>query len=397
MSVPDGGNATGEEESGMDDEVSAMEVVADSRPDEARRVLEVVARYVNDGGSLSDVVVVAPDLDAYEAPLADAAARHDLPTATWTQLPLTDTLPYRLLTALCRVLDDDPCTADEFLAPLEYEWAPPDADAGPLDAAATAALRAGILDETDPETDRPVTEWCDRVAGLDAPAVVDAYRSWVGTHRHAGEPSSQQVVETLEPVLDEYEETVLPRRKDRDDPTLTRTARTARAVVRTQDLVVEVAEKYDDRVAAGENRSWTLVDRLAETIGGLRAGRREHANARALDVVDANDTWALSREVVIAVGLRQGGWIESPGGLLPPELRDRLLGGRPDASSLGLRATWSEARVRDHFRDTVAAAMDTIVCTRPRRDEDGTEVPRSPLLATVDTRLVEPPEVFADD
>ena len=379
------------------DEESAMEVVSDSRPDEARRVLEVIARYVNDGGSLSDVVVVAPDLDAYEAPLADAASEYDLPTATWTQLPLTDTLPYRLLTSLCRVLDDESCTADEFLAPLEYEWSPPDDDTEPLDAAATAALRAGVLEETEPETERPVTEWCDHVAGSDTPAVVDAYLDWIGTHRHAGEPSRLQVVGTLQPVLDEYEEMILPRRKDRDDSTLTRTARTARAVVRMQDLVVEVAEKYDDRIDAGEAASWTLVDRLAETIGGLRAGRREHANARALDVVDANDTWAMSREVVIAVGLRQGGWIESPGGLLPSELRDRLLGDGPEASSLGLRATWSEARVHDHFRDTVAAATDTIVYTRPRRDEDGTEVPRSPLLTTVDTQRVDPSEVFADD
>lgn len=371
--------------------------MANSRAEEARRVLAVVAHYVNAGNSLSNVAVVVPDIEAYEAPLTDAAATHELPTATWTQLPLTDTLPYRLIAALCRVLDDNPCTAEEFLLPLEYQWSAPSNDANPVDATTCASLRKKICGGSDPAAaDRPM-EWCDRLRAGDTSVTVEAYRQWLQTHHYDGTPSKEQLVETLEPVLEEYEETVLPLRKQRDNASLTQTAQTARAVVRTQKLVEEVADKYSDRIADGQSRSWTLVSQLAETIGGLRAGRREHANANALDIVDANDTWAASRAVVIAVGLRQGGWIEQPHGSLPSELRDRLLGSSPSVSSLGVRARWSEDRVRDHFQDTVATATERLVCTRPRLDEDGNEIPPSPLLAIVETDRREPAEVFASD
>jgi hypothetical protein len=97
-----------------------VETLADSRPAGARRVLSVVADYADSGGSPGDVAVVAPDPEAYEAPLANAAARHDLSTATWTQPPLTDTLPHRLVAACCRVLDPNPCSCETFLEPLVY-------------------------------------------------------------------------------------------------------------------------------------------------------------------------------------------------------------------------------------------------------------------------------------
>ncbi|MFB6243654.1 MAG: hypothetical protein ABEH80_06105 [Halobaculum sp.] len=413
-------------------DTTRVEILADSRPAEARRVLSVVADYADRGGSPSDVAVVVPDPESYEAPLADAAARHDLSTATWTQLPLTDTLPYRLVAACCRVLDPDPCSCETFLEPLVYQWTPPsppsptgpggpadaneppspsltvnpdesvdadtpaDADTS-LDSRALSSLRATLRDDprADETLEQPAMEWCRRVADREVPPVAEAYCAWVETHHHEGRPQPEAVDPALSPVLDAYEETVVPARRRRDDPTLARTAQTARAVVRTQELVTEVVEKYERRVEADESPSWALVARLAETIGGLRAGRREHANAHALDVIDANDTWGLSRDVVIAVGLRQGGWIESRKGSLPPELQEQLWG--RDDSPLGIRAAWSEHRVRDHFRDTVSAASDTLVCTRPQHDPDGTTVPPSPLLAEIDTETVTPTEVFASD
>lgn len=410
------------------DDTTRVEIVADSRQAEARRVLAVVAEYADSGGSPSDVAVVVPDPEAYESPLSNAASRHDLPTATWTQLPLTDTLPYRLVAACCRVLDSDPCSCESFLGPLVYQWTPPSlADTEPprdsgtprgrdgspssllvantdesvgdttVGASELSLLRAAFRDDLqgDETPERPTLEWCRRVTAREVPPVVEAYCEWLESHHHEGRPQPETVESALSPVLEAYEETVLPARRRRDDPTLSRTAQAARAVVRTQDLVTEVVEKYERRIETDESPSWALVGRLAETVGGLRAGRREHANAHALDVIDANDTWGLSRDVVIAVGLRQGGWIESRQGSLPPELQERLW--HRDDSPLGLRAAWSERRVRDHFRDTVSAASDTLVCTRPRNDPDGTTVPPSPLLAEIDTETVTPTEVFAGD
>lgn len=381
------------------DSVETVEIVSDSRPDEARRVIDVVVHYLRDGGSVSDVAVVAPDLSTYEAPLTDAAAEYDLPTAVWTQLPLTDTLPYRLVSSLCGVLDQTPSTLDEFLEPIEYQWLPPsdqrgENTTGPLPPETHSTIRSALQAEKESTVDRPVSAWCDRAESVESTPLLVEYAEWIRNHRHGGAPSGTQVVAALTPILDAYEETVLPKRKEQDDATLSRTAQTARAVVRMQDLVEEVRDKYETRVADGMEPSWRQVHRLAETIGGLRAGRREHANARAIDVIDANDMWAMSRKVVIAVGLRQNGWIERPRGVLPAELRDRIVAGEGDVSALGFRAAYSDARVRDHFEDTIAAAEDTLVLTRPQTDTDGTDLPRSPLLAMVDSVTVNPSEVF---
>jgi len=381
------------------DSVETVEIVSDSRHDEARRVIDVVVHYLQAGGSVSDVAVVAPNLSTYEAPLTDAAAEYDLPTAVWTQLPLTDTLPYRLVSSLCGVLDQTPSTLEEFLEPIEYQWVPPsdqrgETITGPLPPETHSTIRSDLRGEMESTVERPVSAWCDRAESVESAPLLAEYAEWIRTHRHDGAPSGPQVLAALTPLLDAYEETVLPKRKEQDDATLSRTARTARAVVRMQELVEEIRDKYETRVADGMEPSWRQVHRLAESIGGLRAGRREHANARALDVIDANDMWAMSREVVIAVGLRQNGWIERPGGVLPAELRDRIVAGEGAVSALGFRAKYSEARVRDHFGDTIAAAEETLVLTRPRADTDGTELPRSPLLAMVDSVPVDPSEVF---
>ncbi|MEZ3118057.1 hypothetical protein RYH80_19245 [Halobaculum sp. MBLA0147] len=410
-----------------DTDTTQVEIVAESRPAEARRILAVVAEHADRGGSPSDIAVVVPDPDAYEPPLSNAAARHGLATATWTQLPLTDTLPYRLVAACCRVLDATSCSCETFLKPLVYHWTPPSlASSGasrdaatprdhdesssssvgtpsgavgdmPAGDTAVSALRAMVRDalQGDETSTRDPVEWCRWITTREVPSVVEAYCEWVTAHHHEGRPQPDAVDTALSPVLDAYEDAVLPLRYQRDGPTLSQTAQTARGVVRTQDLVEEVVTTYADRLEAGEPPSWALVGDLAETIAELRAGRREHANAHALDVIDANDTWGLSRDVVIAVGLRHGGWIESRQGRLPPALQARLVD-RADIP-VGIRAAWSEAQVRDHFQDTVSAACDTLVCTRPERDPTGTPVPPSPLLAALDTATVTPTEVFADD
>ncbi|MFC7095791.1 hypothetical protein [Halobaculum marinum] len=380
----------------MTHSTTPLAVTARTRADEARRALEVVADHVDDGTAVSDIAIVAPDLSRYEAALTDAAADYDLPTAAWTQLPLTDTLPYRLVAAVCRVLVDDPCTHDTLLAPLEYEWIHPDAvdatgatgttgatdtvDTDPVSTPAVARLRRTLAD-----TELPLDEWRAVIDDAGAPSGVQRYLGWVASQRQGSGPTPQTVRRTLSGVLAAYEETVLPARRDRDGPQLTDTAQTARAVVRMRDLVGEVAAKYGDRLDAGDDASWATVERLAEQIAGLHAGRREHANARALDLVGANDTWALARPVVIVVGLRDGEWLRREPRALPRSLTEQVVAGDGDDGALAPRAGWSDAGVRDQFHDAVTAATETLVVSRHRLDADGTPCPPSPLLAALET------------
>ncbi|MFC7137715.1 hypothetical protein ACFQRB_17095 [Halobaculum litoreum] len=307
----------------MSDSPTPETVTASTREAEARRVVEVVADHVDEGTSLSDIVVVAPDLSRYEAALTDAAGAFDLQTAAWTQLPLTDTLPYRLVAAVCRVLVDAPCSRATLLAPLEYEWVHPEAaDPAPVPTPALARLAREL-----PEEERSLAEWNDLVAETEPPRSVTRYLGWVAATRDGPDPTPQTVRRTLSGIVDRYEEAVLPRRRDRDDEALGATARTTRSVVRMRDLVTQAAATYDDRLETGMEPSWRAVDRIAETVAGYRAGRREHANARALDLVEANDTWGLSRPVVIVVGLRDGEWLRAHESVLTDALAQRVLAG----------------------------------------------------------------------
>ncbi|GAD53410.1 hypothetical protein MBEHAL_2170 [Halarchaeum acidiphilum MH1-52-1] len=369
-----------------------------TRHDAARDAMALVRAVLDAGGAPRDVAVVtcAPDED--EARLAAAAERYGLRTATWTQLPLTETLPYRVVTASCRVLAAETVSLGDFVAPLEYGWTAPDGGIEPIPATGASRLRSALdaaadrSGDTDAtERERPVETWCALAASIETAPVVDAYRRWVRAHRDRN-PTPEAVTRTLRPLVDATEESVVAERWARDASDVGGVTRSARSVVRLRDLLGEVASKYATRAeAADATPDWETVASLCESLAGLRAGRREHADASAIDVLEANDVWGVSRPLVVVVGLTDGQWLTRTESPLPRDLQTaiRAGGGGADPLPLATRAAWDTDRIVDQFHDAVTAATGALVCVRHRVDRDGVERPPSPLLDRVDARPID--------
>jgi ATP-dependent helicase/nuclease subunit B len=147
--------------------------------------------------------------------------------------------------------------------------------------------------------------------------------------------------------------------------------------------------KYADRLAKGAlEQSWSAVAELCRLVATQRPGRREASNARAVDVLEANDVWLLDVPFVVAAGLVAGEWPREVGSTLPPELHEAVLSGDGAAASLAPRTAWMDGRDRDQFGDVLDAAGDALVVTRHTERADGTEKRPSPLLECLDVESV---------
>jgi ATP-dependent helicase/nuclease subunit B len=373
--------------------VPTSEIVADTPEAEGRLAAAMVASLLRAGVSPSDVLVVARDAAEYERRLGRAANRHGFSLAVWAQLPVEQTLPYQLFDATCELLGTDEPTLEALLAPLEFRWVPPStAEAAesswPLSSARVAALRSGLADEAD--APRSLAEWndlADAVTGDHSP--LHAYLDWVDAQPSTPEPAALH--DTFEPVLEAYRERVLPRTFAADNPDLDRTAQLARAIVRVEELLVDTRAKYEEWLAAGDvPRSWLAVADLAERVVAARPGRREHGNAAAVDVVDATDAWLKQVPHVVAVGLVDGVWPRRPESVFPSAFRSAVVAGdKAAARRLAVPGRWTAARETDHLASAVGAATEQVVCSRYRRDREGTLQERSPLLSTLSPQRVD--------
>ncbi|QLC35160.1 hypothetical protein EFA46_012980 (plasmid) [Halarchaeum sp. CBA1220] len=375
-------------------DVPAVELVATTRRREARAALASVDALLERGVPASDVAVVARDVDRYERPLASAATEYGRHLSVWTQLALRDTLPYRLLVACLDVLvahavgareAEDPgrpgrVGADTLFAPLDYEWVPPDARSRavwPLAHPDVSAVRHRV----DDGRARTLADWTARLADVSGPTAAGVRRLLRWARDRSATPGPRAVEDTLEPLLDAFDDVVLPARLDADTPDLADTSRTARALVRSRALLGEARRKYADWLDRGHvSRGWTAVRDVLDAVATTRPGRREHDNAERVDVLDANDTWLRDYRYVVAVGLVDGEWPDRPDGALPAALRDAVVAGDGPASRLGVRGAWTEERDADHFVDAARAATDGLVLTRFTEDSAGTTYHRSPLL-----------------
>jgi len=368
----------------LDTDVPVAEIeTTTTRYQEARAAMAVVAGLRDRGVPVRDIAVVARDLDSYEEPLTRAAIRHGVTPVFWTQIDLVETGLYRLVTSLCELFAAAEPDRELLLRPLEQEWTPQEAtDEWPLP--------AEVLEETVHRLPQRVASYPrvelahQRGSGADQRVV--EYAEWVARDP---EPTPTAVADVLGGVVELYRETVVPERRATDPPALLETETAARATVRMETLVEQVESKYSQRLAdRWTDESWTAVHGMCESLARQRPGRREHANARALDIMEANDIWAREIPYVVAVGLVDGEWPTRANSTMPSELQHAILAGDGPAERLAPQTAWLAGRDLDQFHDTITAATTALIVTRHTHDVDGSQRTRSPLLDHIDVEPI---------
>lgn len=367
-----------------DADVSTAEIVATTRREEARTVMAAVASLRGSGVPVRDIAVVVRDLDTYEEPLYRAAIQYGVTPVFWTQLRVTQTRPYALVESVCGVLGSDELTPAEYCRPLEYRWCPQSSTSGAW------PVGPGVIQESVeqlPNEQRTVGEWYDELeANPDIDERLVTYAEWLD---ECPDPAPEAVENVLTGVVETYEELGLAVSKGNDSPSLVETERDARAVVRVQTLVGQLRHKYADRLNEGTvDRSWSSVAELSQLIATQRPGRREHSNARAVDIFESNDVWLVDVPYVIAVGLVDGEWPQQTQSVIAPELQEAILRGDGRVGTLAPRTAWTTGRDRDQFDDTLRAARTGLIVTRHTESPTGEERRPSPLLRHLNTDLV---------
>jgi ATP-dependent helicase/nuclease subunit B len=379
-------------------DVPAVEIASPTRRDEARSAMAVAAALRDRGVPVRDLAVAVRDLDSYEEPLFRAALQYEIAPVFWTQLRVTRTRPYALVESVCEALAGDAADREALLRPLELRWSPAGSDGRsnpttaddsssrltdwPIESEAVHRAREAL-----PDGPRSVPEWIEAIDAADG--VDDRFRRFAEWLDGAPEPDPESVAALLGEAIEGYADSALPETRAADSPALLDTETDARAVVRVRTLVRQLRHKFADRLAEGTlERSWGDAADLAGVIATQRPGRREHSNARALDVFEANDLWALEVPYVIAVGLTAEEWPRPPESELPPEFQEAVLRGDGPSDALAPQPAWVGGRDRDQFADALRAAGECVVVTRHTRAPGGDDVARSPLLDHLDTRRI---------
>ena len=351
-----------------------------------------VAAELNDQGvPIRDIVVVVRDFENYEEPLSRAAIQYGLSPVFWRQLHVTRTRPYGLLRAICDVLDADEPSREMLLSPLYHRWSPPENESEdwPMSPATIDHVGSEL-----PPKGRKLTAWielCQNQAAID-----DRVQMFIEWAANTPDISPDAIAEVFGTVVEGYAEHGLSATKQSDDPALLDTETEARAVVRLRTLVHQLRHKFEDRLEEGSVAStWQAVGELADVIATQRPGRREHSNARALDVMEANDVWALDIPVVILIGLTESEWPRETDSALPAEFEEAVLTGNGDAENLAPRPAWTDGRDRDQLLDTLSAAKRGVVAIRHTRTFEGDDVEPSPFLEYIERNHVPESEVSA--
>jgi ATP-dependent helicase/nuclease subunit B len=370
-----------------DADVPVAELVARTRHEEARTVMATVAGLRDHGVPIRDIAVVARDLDPYEEPFYRAAIQYGITPVFWLQLRVTQTRLYGLIESVCDVLGSEHHSRAALCRPLEYRWCPP---------AATASkwpLRPKTIQhslQALPDTSQSLDEWHDELKRN--PAVDDRLLTYVEWLIECPEPTPTAVTEVLLDLVDRYAELGVPVTEAHDSPALLETERDTRAVIRVQTLIRQLSQKYAESLDDGPHtRSWEHVGEVAHLIAAQRPGRREHSNARAVDIFEANDVWLLDIPYVITAGLVNGEWPKNADSVVPPELQEVILQGADRVGTLAPRTSWTTGRDRDQFADTVATAGTGLIVTRYTETSTGDTRHPSPLLKQLNTTTV--PEV----
>ncbi|SFC58173.1 ATP-dependent helicase/nuclease subunit B [Halobiforma haloterrestris] len=346
--------------------------------------MAIVAELRDRDVPIRDIAVVARDLDSYEQSLFRAAIQYGIAPVFWRQLYVTRTRPYALVESVCEALDADELDRRTLLRPLEHRWAPSNApsDDWPVDPATLYRVKHAL-----PQGARPTEEWIEVLETIDdADARFTTFVEWLAD---VPEPNPETVTSVLGDVVEAYADHGLAVTRESDSPALLDTETDARAVVRGRTLVQQLRHKFADRLQEETlERSWGDVADLANVIATQRPGRREHSNARALDILEANDVWMLDVQYVIAVGMTADEWPRATESVVPPEFQEVVLRGDDDTSKLAPRTAWTDGRDRDQFLDVFRAAGTGVILTRHTQTVDGDDVHSSPFLDHLDLQTV---------
>ena len=367
-----------------DADIPVAELVATTRREEARTVMATVAGLRDRGIPIRDIAVVARDLEPYEEPLARASIQYGITPVFWVQLQVTQTRPYGLIESVCEVLGSAQPSRSVLCRPLEYRWCPPPATS-PSWPLPPKTIQHSL--QALPETVQSLEEW--RAELEQNSAVDDRLVTYVEWLRECPEPTPAAVTDTLLDLVDRYAECGVPVTEARDSPALLETERDTRGVITVKTLIRQLSQKYAEQLDDGTHtRSWEHVAELAHLIATQRPGRREHSNARAVDIFEANDVWLLDIPYVITVGLVDGGWPQHTASILPPELQEAILRGADRVGTLAPRTSWTTGRDRDQFADAIDAATRGLIVTRYTETAAGETRRPSTLLEQVDATTV---------
>lgn len=355
-------------------------MVTPTKRDEARSVMALIKGLLEEGVSERDIAVVVRSLDKYEDVLFRASLQHDIVPDIWTQLRLTQTRPFSLAIAVCDALAAGEIDKETLLQPLEYRWAPlgtsgSDWPMSPKNVQHTKAVL--------PENDLTRQEWADlvkRVNHIDGR--LSTYLQWL---EGVPEPTPATAAAVISDVVDSYATHGLRDIEVADGPALLETETDASAVKRVKKLGDQLETKLGDRLERPSvEQSWATVAELATIIATQRPGSRDHSHARAVDIYEGNDIWGLDIPYVIAAGLTSSDWPKATMSTLQPEFEERVLRGSGEASLLAPNTSWTTARDRDHFADTLRAAGRGLIIARHSETMDGETVHPSPFLDPLD-------------
>jgi len=359
-----------------------VELVGQTRHEEARIAVATAAGLLENGVSPSDIAITAVDLDPYEDLLERAAKRYRLTLAVWTPLNLKRTCPYQFVASLLAVLrgrSEGPLDIETLGEPLRLGWVSSQNQS--LDGPLPADLVDRIVDRYHGTT-LSITDWKREIAEGDLQSetkcYVIGYLNWLGTQPQ--QPSPDAVSDTIVEAMEAYEHAVLP--SEAGTEPVSDLAETLRGFDRTMTLLETVQQRYWKWLDNGRTeRSWRVVEDLLDAFATTLPGRRELPTAAAIDVKEANDLWALGVPYVIAVGLVDTEWPRPIDSVIPSVSR-AAISHQDSSHNSGVRphSSWTTARDHDHFVSAAAAASDLFVVTRFATDADGVEQQPSRFL-----------------
>lgn len=359
-------------------------VRAVAAPDRRREVEYAV--QAADGGR---ALLVAPDPDAYAPALRDVTLTADRPARVGTARPL-DRLPAaRALSATVSLLaaaGGGEVTAERVLAPLRRGAVPPDADGEwPLDLATVDDLRETVPASASLATHR------DAAAAADA-AQAGAFLEWVDRVARAPPPSGRELRATLVAAVDAHGRAlrVKPGRQIGGIAVETDRARAlaehlAGSATRVRHAVKRRVEPAYDRLLALDGQGWTTArTALRAALSVERHPPRTDADSVEILPVEGPAASATPVDHLLVLGLSAEAFPRPAprATLLHAAVREAVARGAAGPAAHLDGETDRYRRDRAALRRALRAVAPDgrVTLLRPYKDEEGRDVPPSPVL-----------------